>query len=115
MTQIRGYAARDAETALTPFTFERRAPGPHDVQIEILFCGICHSDLHQARNDWSNSLYPMVPGHEIVGRVTAVGAQVAKLRLNDLAGVGCMVDSCRHCSACNAGLEQYCEEGPTLT
>jgi uncharacterized zinc-type alcohol dehydrogenase-like protein len=115
MIQTRGYAARDATSALTPFTFERREPGPHDVQIEILYCGICHTDLHQARNDWSNALYPMVPGHEIVGRVTRVGDHVTKFAAGDYAGVGCMVDSCRHCSACNDGLEQYCEEVPTWT
>ena len=100
---------------LTPFAFERRDPGPHDVQIEILYCGICHTDLHQARNHWGGSMYPMVPGHEIVGRVTRVGAQVTKVKADDYAGVGCMVDSCRRCSACNEGLEQYCEEGPTWT
>ena len=107
MIQTHGYAAQNAASALAPFTFERREPGPHDVQIEILYCGICHSDLHQARNDWSNSLYPMVPGHEIVGRVAKVGPQVTKLKVGDHAGVGCMVDSCRHCSACEDGLEQY--------
>lgn len=115
MIHTHGYAAQSATSALAPFTFERREPGPHDVQIEILYCGICHSDLHQARNDWSNSLYPMVPGHEIVGRVAKVGPQVTKLKVGDHAGVGCMVDSCRHCSACEDGLEQYCEEGATWT
>lgn len=115
MLQAKGYAAHSAESALVPFSFERREPGPRDVQIEILYCGVCHSDLHQARNDWSNSLYPMVPGHEIVGRVTAVGAQVKKLKAGDFAGVGCMVDSCRECSACTDDLEQYCEKGATLT
>lgn len=115
MTQAKGYAAHDAHSALVPFTFERRAPGPQDVQIEILYSGICHSDLHQARNDWHNSLYPMVPGHEIVGRVTVVGAQVKKFKVGDFAGVGCMVDSCRTCASCNDGLEQYCENGATWT
>lgn len=115
MIQVRGYAAHDAQSPLAPFSFERRDPGPHDVQIEILYSGICHSDLHQARNDWRNSLYPMVPGHEIVGRVVAVGEHVKKLKVGDFAGVGCMVDSCRHCSACNDDLEQYCEEGATWT
>jgi alcohol dehydrogenase (NADP+) len=115
MTEVRGYAARDASSPLAPFTFERRTPGPHDVEIEILYCGICHSDLHQARNDWRNSLYPMVPGHEIVGRITKVGEHVKKLKAGDLGAVGCMVDSCRHCSACNDDLEQYCEHGPTWT
>jgi uncharacterized zinc-type alcohol dehydrogenase-like protein len=115
MIQVRGYAAHDAHSPLVPFNFERRDPGPHDVQIEILYSGICHSDLHQARNDWRNSLYPMVPGHEIVGRVVAVGAHVKKFQVGDFAGVGCMVDSCRHCSACEDDLEQYCEEGATWT
>ena len=115
MIKTRGYAAQSATSPLTPFTFERREPGPHDVQIEILYCGICHTDLHQVRNHWSGSMYPMVPGHEIVGRVTRVGANVKKLKVDDYAGVGCMVDSCRHCAACNEGLEQYCEEGPTWT
>lgn len=115
MAHAHGYAVKDAQSPLVPFQFERREPGPHDVCIDILYCGICHSDLHQARDDWSNSLYPMVPGHEIVGRVTAVGAHVKKYKVGDLAGVGCMVDSCRHCSACAADLEQYCEEGATWT
>lgn len=115
MIKTRGYAAQNATSALTPFTFERRDPGPHDVQIEILYCGICHSDLHQARNHWNNSLYPMVPGHEIIGRVLSVGAQVARFKAGDYAGVGCMVDSCRRCAACNGDLEQYCLEAPTWT
>jgi uncharacterized zinc-type alcohol dehydrogenase-like protein len=115
MIQVRGYAAQSAESPVAPFSFERRDPGPHDVQIDILYCGICHSDLHQARNDWSNSLYPMVPGHEIVGRVLAVGSEVKKLTVGDFAGVGCLVDSCRHCSACDEGLENYCENGATGT
>ena len=115
MIQVRGYAAHDAHSPLVPFSFERREPGPHDVQIEILYAGICHSDVHQAHNDWSNSRYPMVPGHEIVGRVVKVGAAVKKLAVGDLAGVGCMVDSCRQCSACEADLEHYCEKGATWT
>lgn len=115
MIQVKGYAAHDAQSPLVPFRFERREPGPNDVQIEILYSGICHSDLHQVRNDWSNALYPMVPGHEIVGRVVKVGAQVTRLAPGDYAGVGCMVDSCRQCSACEEGLEQYCEQGATLT
>jgi uncharacterized zinc-type alcohol dehydrogenase-like protein len=115
MIKTRGYAAQTATSALAPFTFERREPGPQDVQIDILYCGICHSDVHQVRNDWSSSLYPMVPGHEIVGRVTRVGAQVAKLKAGDYAGVGCMVDSCRRCVACHDGVEQFCEEGATWT
>jgi len=115
MSAVKAFATHSASTPLVPFSLERRAPGPHDVHIEILFCGVCHSDLHQARNDWSNSLYPMVPGHEIVGRVIQVGEKVGKLRVGDYAGVGCMVDSCRLCEACNEGLEQYCDEGATLT
>ncbi len=115
MLQAKGYAVQDAHSPLAPFSFERRSPGPRDVQIEILYSGICHSDLHQARNDWHNSIYPMVPGHEIVGRVTAVGAQVTRLKVGDFAGVGCMVDSCRTCASCAEGLEQYCENGPTYT
>ncbi|MGP8233681.1 MAG: NAD(P)-dependent alcohol dehydrogenase [Methylovirgula sp.] len=115
MTKVRGYAARDAQSPLAPFSFTRRSPGPHDIEIEILYCGICHSDLHQARNDWRNSLYPMVPGHEIVGRVVATGPHVKKLKVGDYAAVGCMVDSCRQCSACEDDLEQYCEHGTTWT
>jgi len=115
MIDVRGYAVTDAQSALAPFKFQRREPGPRDVQIEILYCGICHSDLHQAHNDWSNSLYPMVPGHEIVGRVVRTGAEVRKVKAGDFAGVGCMVDSCRQCSACKEHLEQYCELGATWT
>ncbi|MCW6510180.1 NAD(P)-dependent alcohol dehydrogenase [Lichenifustis flavocetrariae] len=115
MMEAIGYAAVDAETPLQPFRFKRRDPGPSDVAIEILFCGVCHTDLHQSRNDWGNALYPMVPGHEIVGRVTAVGGSVTRLKAGDLAGVGCMVDSCRHCAPCRAKLEQYCDEGATWT
>ena len=100
MIEAKGYAAHDATSPLVPFRFERRAPGPHDVQIEILYSGICHSDLHQIHNDWSNSVYPMVPGHEIIGRVVRVGDAVVKLKPGDHAGVGCMVDSCRTCPAC---------------
>jgi uncharacterized zinc-type alcohol dehydrogenase-like protein len=106
-----GYAAHTAKAALAPFKFERRAPGPHDVQIEILYCGVCHSDIHQVRDEWGGSIFPMVPGHEIVGRIVKVGAHVKGFREGDLAGVGCMVDSCRVCPSCNEGLEQYCEKG----
>ena len=109
--EVRAYAVKDAKSPLAPFTVQRREPGPHDVQIEILYAGICHSDLHQARNDWGRSLYPMVPGHEIIGRVVKVGGGVKKLKAGDIAGVGCMVDSCRECSACQADLEQMCEQG----
>lgn len=105
----KAYAAQHATAPLAPFSLERREVGPHDVQIEILYCGVCHSDIHQARNEWQNSIYPMVPGHEIVGRVTKVGAHVKGFKPGDLAGVGCFVDSCRECPSCKAGLEQYCE------
>ncbi len=104
----KAYAVQHAADQLGPFSFERREPGPHDVQIEILYCGVCHSDLHQARNEWNNSIYPMVPGHEIVGRVTKVGAHVKQFKPGDLAGIGCFVDSCRECANCKAGDEQYC-------
>ncbi len=115
MLKVRGYAVHDAHSPLVPFSFERRDPGPHDIQIEILYIGVCHSDLHQARNDWGGSIYPMVPGHEIIGRVVRVGSEVKKLKAGDFAGVGCLVDSCRHCFACDEGLEQYCEHIPTVT
>jgi alcohol dehydrogenase (NADP+) len=113
--KVKGYAARDAHSPLTPFDFERREPGADDVRIEILYTGICHTDLHQVRNHWGGSMYPMVPGHEIVGRVVEVGKNVKKLKIGDAAGVGCMVDSCRECSACVEDLEQYCEKGATYT
>ena len=115
MIDAKGYAAHDASTPLAPFSFQRRAPGERDVQIEILYCGVCHSDLHTARNEWQNTLYPSVPGHEIIGRVTAVGASVGNFKVGDLAGVGCMVDSCQSCPSCGEGLEQYCENGFTGT
>ena len=115
MTTIRAYAAQSASVPLAPFTIERRQPGPDDVQIDILYCGVCHSDLHTARNEWKNTLYPSVPGHEIVGRVSAVGASVSKFKPGDIAGVGCMIDSCHHCPSCAEGLEQYCENGFTGT
>jgi uncharacterized zinc-type alcohol dehydrogenase-like protein len=110
-----GYAATAADAPLTPYRFERREPGARDVQIEILYCGVCHSDLHTVRGEWGDPGYPIVPGHEIVGRVTAVGADVAAFAPGDLAAVGCMVDSCRRCDACRDDLEQHCEQGPTLT
>jgi alcohol dehydrogenase (NADP+) len=115
MTTVRAYAAHNPTSPLVPFTVERREPGDHDVEIQILYSGICHSDLHQARDDWGGALYPMVPGHEIVGRVTRVGSKVSKLKVGDFAGVGCMVDSCRQCAACKESLEQYCEQGATWT
>ncbi len=110
-----GYAAQSATAPLAPMTFERRAPRADDVAIEILYCGVCHSDIHQARNEWGIAVYPLMPGHEIVGRVTATGANATKYKVGDLVGVGCMVDSCRECSACKSDLEQYCLEGPTMT
>ena len=110
-----GYASQSAEAPLARFTFERRDPGPDDVRIEILYCGVCHSDLHVARGEWGNTVFPACPGHEIVGRVSKVGANVTKFREGDLAGVGCMVDSCGTCSNCRDGLEQYCEQGFTGT
>jgi uncharacterized zinc-type alcohol dehydrogenase-like protein len=115
MTQALTYAAQNASDRLKPFKIERRAPGADDVQIDILFCGVCHSDLHTARNEWQNTLYPSVPGHEIVGEVTAVGSAVTRFKVGDLAGVGCMVDSCQHCASCAEGEEQYCENGFTGT
>ena len=110
-----GYAATSADTPLAPFTFERRDPGPNDIEIAIVYCGVCHSDLHQARNEWQNTVYPCVPGHEIVGRVTRVGEEVKDFGPGDLAAVGCMVDSCRSCDSCREGLEQYCQPGFTAT
>jgi len=112
---IRGYAAQSAATPLAPHSFERRDPRPDDVVVDILYCGVCHSDLHTARNEWHGTSYPVVPGHEIIGKVSAVGAQVSQFKVVDMVGVGCMVDSCRHCAACDQGLEQYCAELPTFT
>ena len=108
-TTTHAFAAHAADAPLAPFTFERRDPQPDDVAIDILFCGVCHSDLHTVRGEWGGTLYPCVPGHEIVGRVTAVGSNVTKFAVGDIAGVGCMVDSCGHCPSCNDGEEQYCE------
>ena len=115
MIQTKGYAAYDATSDLKPYDFERRDVGPHDVKIEILYCGICHSDLHHVKGEWGEILYPSVPGHEIVGRVVAVGSDVQKFKEGDMAGVGCFVDSCRHCHSCREGLEQYCENGFVAT
>jgi uncharacterized zinc-type alcohol dehydrogenase-like protein len=115
MIQTKGYAAQSAETDLAPWGFERREVGPHDVQIEILYCGVCHSDLHQIKNDWFPGVFPMVPGHEIVGKVIKVGDHVKNFKTGELAGVGCMVDSCQVCENCKQGLEQYCLEGSTQT
>ena len=109
MYKTYGYAAHSADKPFAPFAFDRRDTGPHDVRIEILYCGVCHSDLHTARGEWAGTVYPNVPGHEIVGRVTEVGSEVTKFKVGTLAGVGCMVDSCRACPSCREGLEQYCE------
>jgi uncharacterized zinc-type alcohol dehydrogenase-like protein len=115
MPQAKGYAAQSRTTPLAPWSFERREPRPHDVAIDILFCGVCHSDLHQIRDEWGGSVFPMVPGHEIVGKVTAVGSEVKNFKVGDHAAVGVLVDSCRVCSSCKAGLENYCLEGMTQT
>src|SRR5580704_10330655 len=109
----RAYAMTDPAAALAPFSITRRLTGPRDVRIDILYCGVCHSDLHQARNEWSNTVYPCVPGHEIVGIVTRVGSGVKKFKEGDTTAIGCMVDSCRVCSNCQAGNEQYCLSFPT--
>jgi uncharacterized zinc-type alcohol dehydrogenase-like protein len=109
LTQAKAYAAFDKSSPLGPFTFERREPLPSDVEIDILFCGVCHSDLHTARSEWPGTSYPCVPGHEIVGRVTRVGALVKTYKAGDLAAVGCLVDSCRRCDSCKSGFEQYCD------
>jgi alcohol dehydrogenase (NADP+) len=111
MIQTKGYAAQSPTTDLAAWDFERRAIGPKDVQIKIAFCGVCHSDLHQIKNDWFPGIFPMVPGHEIVGTIMAVGNEVTKFKTGELAGVGCMVDSCRTCKNCEADLEQYCVNG----
>jgi len=108
--EVLGYAAKDPSGHLTPFKFTRKPAGPEDVTFKILYCGVCHSDLHQIRNEWSNAKYPMVPGHEIIGTVTAVGSSVSKFKVGDTVGVGCMVYSCQKCDSCEKGLEQYCEK-----
>ncbi|UYZ85569.1 NAD(P)-dependent alcohol dehydrogenase [Entomomonas sp. E2T0] len=112
--KVLGYAAQTAKSPLAPYNFERREPRSDDVVIEILYCGVCHSDLHHVNEDWTTN-YPVVPGHEIIGRVLSVGKEVTRFKVGDHVGVGCMVDSCQHCNPCQAGLEQYCEEGNTLT
>lgn len=115
MLKTPAYAAPSAKKPLTPFTIERRKPAPREVLIDILFCGVCHSDIHQARDEWGGSAFPMVPGHEIVGKVVAIGSEVGKWAVGDIVGVGCFVDSCRDCGPCREGEEQYCEEGMTAT
>jgi uncharacterized zinc-type alcohol dehydrogenase-like protein len=113
MPTASAFAAYDAISPLRPFSFERRDPGPRDVQIDILYCGVCHSDLHMVKSEWSPPTYPCVPGHEIVGRVSKVGAEVKSFAVGTIAAVGCMVDSCRACESCRAGLEQYCDRSET--
>jgi len=115
MIQAKGYAAQNPESDPAPWSFERREVGPHDVQIEILYCGVCHSDLHQIRNEWFPGIFPMVPGHEIVGRIVRSGSHAKKFKDGELAGVGCLVDSCRTCDNCKGGLEQYCLNGSVGT
>jgi len=115
MFSTKGYAAQQAGVALGPFTFERREVGPKDILVQIRYCGVCHSDIHQARDEWGGAIFPMVPGHEIVGTVEGVGAEVKKFKVGDSVGVGCFVDSCRTCSSCTKGLEQYCETGMIFT
>src|SRR5512147_1445577 len=109
-----GFAAESAKSPLAPFKFERRTPGPRDVHIEIQYCGVCHSDLHQVRDEWAGTTFPIVPGHEIVGKVVAVGSEVRRVLPGELAAVGCMVQSCRTCENCKAGLEQFCDNGATF-
>ncbi|MGA7367930.1 MAG: NAD(P)-dependent alcohol dehydrogenase [Nitrososphaeraceae archaeon] len=113
--KVYGYAAQQAKTPLKPYSFERREPGDNDVVIDIQYCGICHSDIHQVNDEWRGSTYPMVPGHEIVGIVKKVGQNVTRYAVDNRVGVGCFIDSCRKCGPCLKGLEQYCEDGPTLT
>lgn len=115
MIQVKAFAAYDAETPLKPFEFERKDVGPNQVQIEILYSGVCHSDIHTAKGDWGPAIYPLVPGHEIVGRIIKTGENVTKFSEGQLAGVGCFVDSCRKCASCKEGEEQFCEEGMTGT
>jgi uncharacterized zinc-type alcohol dehydrogenase-like protein len=112
---VKAFGTEAADAPLNTMDIQRRKPTPHDVEIEILYCGICHSDLHSARNEWHGTIYPIVPGHEIVGKVTSVGDHVKKFKVGDLAAVGCMVDSCRECEYCKEGLEQFCDPGNTLT
>lgn len=113
--QVKGYAAKSSNQNLEPFEFKRRAPGPKDILIAIEYCGVCHSDIHQVRNEWQNSIYPVVPGHEIVGIVKEIGSNVSGYKIGDRVGVGCLVDSCRTCQSCKDNLENYCETGFTLT
>lgn len=115
MLETFAYAAESSQSPLAPYTIHRREPGPHDVLIDIFYCGVCHSDIHQARNEWGNSIYPMVPGHEIVGQIASTGSAVTRWQVGDRVGVGCFVDSCRVCEACESSEEQYCEKGASFT
>ena len=115
MKNVKAYAAQSAEKPLAPYQIDRREPGAEDVEIKIMYCGVCHSDIHTARNEWGGSMYPVVPGHEIVGKVTRVGKSVTKFKEGDTVGVGCFVDSCGHCQNCKEHNEQYCENGHTQT
>jgi len=115
MPQVKAYAAQDSKAALAPLSIERRALNAHDVQVEIHYCGVCHSDIHTARNEWGGTVYPVVPGHEIVGIVKGIGSAVTKFKVGQTVGVGVMVDSCRVCPNCKSNFEQYCQEGMTGT
>jgi uncharacterized zinc-type alcohol dehydrogenase-like protein len=115
MAKIQAYAAAAPKEPLGPFSIERREPGASDVVIDILYCGVCHSDIHQARDEWGGAIFPMVPGHEIIGRISAVGKDVKRFSVGDIGGVGCFVDSCRECDNCHQGLEQFCAKGSALT
>src|SRR5664279_246146 len=115
MISVKGYAAMSVKENLAPWSFQRREVGHHDVQFDILFCGVCHSDIHQVRDEWSKGIFPMVPGHEIVGKIIKVGSHVNKFKVGDIAGTGCMIDSCRTCDNCKEGLEQYCLNGSSPT
>lgn len=115
MNSVKAYAATKAKDPLKPFVIQRRDPGPHDVVIDIQYCGVCHSDVHQARDEWNNGIFPMVPGHEIVGKVSKIGSSVSRYKVGDSVGVGCFVDSCRECHPCKQSTEQYCEKGMNLT
>jgi len=115
MYTIRAYSTQSPISPLAPFSFQRRDPRSQDIQIEILYCGVCHTDIHQARNEWHNTIYPCVPGHEIVGRVVKTGSEVKKFKIGDIAAVGCLMNSCRVCSSCQKGCEQYCENGAVFT
>ena len=114
-TNTKAYAAKSPNSVLAPFSIERREPGPREVQLEILFCGVCHSDWHTVKNEWGGTIYPCVPGHEIVGRVVKAGKDVKKFKEGDIAAIGCLVNSCGKCASCKEGLQQFCEKGPTFT